>query len=146
MTTNSIHTSLVSSTERKMYRERLNKLEQEVETALKHWATGAPTVNELRKALWLPDLGKGNAGFTKFLKARFHVANDNLVYSRYTAPVTEDEARKSTSELCKQMAKTIDRMAREIEALYQEIEKLRKANKAPELSERARKALAVYGD
>lgn len=82
------------------------------------------------------------SAFTRFVKNRF-IFNDGKVY--LPGGSNTPDVDKAT-ELCQKMARTIDRMAQEIEALNKEIVRLRNLKNAPTLSERAVRALAVYGE
>lgn len=78
------------------------------------------------------------AAFSKFIRNRFQVVNGVV----HLKPVTVEDA----NNLCHRLAKVVDRMAAELEAKDREIAKLLNHRSAPTLSERALRALAVYGD
>lgn len=113
-------------------------LSKKVEEVLA-FASGPLSVHDLRDRVHFTG---GKAGFTRFVKHRFIVA-DGQVYLPGSSDVPSVEP---TTDLCRKMAKVIDRMAQQIEALEKEIVRLRNNGSAPVLSERAKKALAVYGD
>lgn len=114
----------------------LSELEEKIKQLLA-FSNEPLTITALADKLSIPLTRGARGGFAQFVKNRFFVEGKTV----HLEALNSTEA----TQLCKKMARALDRMAQEIEALKKENAKLRAAN-GPQLSERARKALAVYGD
>lgn len=125
------------------YHRTLNErreLEEKVNQILTTDPSNPPTMEEVRKKIGWGEEQREKGGFTRFIKSRFLVLAGR-VYPK------DQRLEKGMIPTYKEMIKVIDRMAEEIEALQKENTRLRQVgNSIPTLSERAKRALAVYGD
>lgn len=120
--------------------ERRNNLAKQIEEVLAFSQT-APSISELRDKV---DPAGNKSGFTRLVKSRF-IVTEGLVYLPDSSVPTTAKT-ESAANFYRKMAKALDRMAQQIDALEKEVIRLRNNGSAPVLSERAKRALAVYGD
>ena len=103
---------------------------------------GPTPIKELRRlAKYKGNTNGGGGRFTMFVKCRFKVIG-NVAYPE---SIYEPSTNNNIVEF-KKLIKAVEQMAVEIEALQKENQRLRNAKVLPTISERAKRALLIYGE